>query len=115
MTSIASSRPFFQSDFQLSEFAERRQRVAETIGKASVAVVRGAPDNGAFEVFRQYNDFYYLCGVEVPHAYLLIEGQSGHAKLYLPHRDEKREHSDGPQLNCDAPQVVREITGIDGV
>lgn len=115
MNQLPEKVPFFQTDFAISEFAERRQRVAECIGAGAVAVLRGAPSSGAFEVFRQFNDFYYLSGIEVPHSYLLIEGGTGRSTIYLPHRDEKLERSDGPQLNCDVPEVARQLTGIEQV
>ena len=39
--------------------------------------------------FRQSNDFYYLCGIETPHAYLLLDGETKKATLFLPHRNER--------------------------
>ena len=56
--------------------------------RGGVAVLQGLPDTGGFTVFRQHNDFLYLSGVEVPHAYLTIDGQNGQTVLYLMPFDE---------------------------
>ena len=49
-----------------------RRRVAERIGAGAVAVIAGACAPGSHDQFRQSNELLYLCGVEVPHAYLVI-------------------------------------------
>src|ERR1044071_2891957 len=75
----------FRSDFPPEEFAARRAKVYESIGDGAIAVVQGAPSPAGYTRFRQSNEFYYLCGIEVPHAYLLLDGGSKRALLYLPH------------------------------
>lgn len=107
--------PPFQTSFPPEEFAARRQRVAQAIGVDAVAVIQGADLTGAFDAFRQTNEMFYLTGVEVPQAYLLIHGKDARAVLYLPERDEKLEKSDGPQLNCDNVDAVTFLTGIESV
>ena len=67
--------PLFTTDFPPEEFAARRKAVSEAIGADAFAVVQGAPAPPGYTRFRQSNDFYYLCGVEVPHAYLLYPGE----------------------------------------
>lgn len=106
---------YFQTDFPPAEFQQRRAAVRDRIGEQAVAVLSGAGGSGAFDYFRQTNDFYYLTGVEVPHAYLLIDGDTAGATLYLPHHDARHERSEGPQLHCDAPEEVSRITGIERV
>jgi Xaa-Pro aminopeptidase len=110
-----TAAPYFQTDFPPAEFAERRARVAAAIGAGAVAVLQGAGATGAFDLFRQTNDFYYLCGVEVPQACLLIEGGTGRSVLYLPHLDPKHERSEGPYLNCDDAASAVRLTGVDAV
>ena len=66
--------PLFTTDFPPEEFAARRAKVYEAIGKDAFAVIQGAPSPPGYTRFRQSNDFYYLCGIEVPHAYLLLDG-----------------------------------------
>jgi len=85
------------------------------MGDGAIAVVAGGAASGAFDLFRQTNEFFYLCGVEVPHAYLRIAGGDGHTTLYLPHYDQKLARSEGEQLHCDLPEVVCRITGVDRV
>lgn len=104
----------YQTDFPHGEFERRREVIFQEIGK-SKAVIAGGAVTGAFDVFRQTNEFYYLCGVEVPHAYLLLDGAMRWTTLYLPRRDETIERSEGPQLNSSRPDQVRERTGVDEV
>jgi len=101
--------------FTADEFARRRRAVADAIGAATVALVPGAPTAGELSLFRQDNDFYYLCGVEVPEAFLVIEGGSGVTTLYLPGQNEGEERSEGPRLHSGDPQDACERTGVDRV
>src|SRR5690349_14130883 len=64
----------FRQDFPPEEFAARRAKVFEAIGPNSVALIQGAPSPAGYTRFRQWNDFYYLCGIELPHSYLLLYG-----------------------------------------
>ena len=105
----------FQTDFPPAEFELRRQQVFDCIGSRAVAVVAGGPASGAFDLFRQTNEFYYLCGVEVPHAYLRLDGTMRWTTLYLPRRDPKHERSEGSQLNSSDPAAVCKLTGVDDV
>ncbi len=111
---MSASQPHYQTDFPPAEFERRRERVCQEIGDAK-AVVAGGPATGAFDLFRQSNEFYYLCGVEVPHVYLMLDGKMRWTTLYLPRRDAKLERSEGPQLNSSEPDLVRQLTGADEV
>ncbi len=108
-------QPYFQTTFPPGEFRARRAAVMEQIGAQAVAVIAGAAATGAFDRFRQTNEFFYLCGVEVPHAYLLIDARSRETTLYLPHHDAKHERSEGAQLHCDASAEVAARTGIERI
>ncbi|MFN2155720.1 MAG: aminopeptidase P N-terminal domain-containing protein, partial [Anaerolineae bacterium] len=77
-------------DFTIDEYQARRERIYRAIGSEAVALVQGAPKARGHALFRQDNDFYYLCGVEAPHAYLLLDGPSQHTTLYLPHQSAER-------------------------
>jgi Xaa-Pro aminopeptidase len=112
---LAQDAPLFTSDFPPEEFAARRGTVYDAIGRDGVALVQGAPAPEGYLRFRQSNDFYYLCGVEVPHAYLLLDGASRRATLFLPRRDERRERSEGKLLSADDADLVRKLTGVDAV
>ncbi|CAA9399778.1 MAG: Xaa-Pro aminopeptidase [uncultured Phycisphaerae bacterium] len=114
-SALPPAAPRYQQDFTPAEFAARRAAVAAAVGAAGVAVLAGLGETGAFDLFRQANEFYYLCGVEAPHAYLLVEGGTGRTTLYLPRRDAKHEASEGAQLNADEVDVARSLTGVDAV
>jgi Xaa-Pro aminopeptidase len=112
---LAQDAPLFTSDFPPEEFAARRAKVYEAIGKDGVALVPGALAPEGYLRFRQSNDFYYLCGVEVPHAYLLLDGASRRATLFLPHRNERRERSEGKLLSSEDAELVRKLSGVEAV
>ena len=85
----------FTTDFPPEEFASRRAGVYDAIGKSAIAILQWAPTPVGYTRFRQSNDFYYLCGVEVPNAYLVLDGSSRKTTLYLPHRNDGRERGEG--------------------
>ena len=96
----------FQRNFSPARLAERRAAVASAIGPGHVAVVAGAALPGGMVLFRQTNEMYYLTGVEVPHAYLLIDGDTGASTLYLAHLDAGHARSSGDYLNADDVEVA---------
>lgn len=104
----------YQSDFPVAEFRSRRNKVSRSIGSAT-ALIAGAPTPNGSIPLRQYNDFYYLCGVEVPHAYLLIDGPTGKTTLFLPEAEHLVRDSDDPLLCADDPGYVLRTTGVDAV
>jgi Xaa-Pro aminopeptidase len=110
----AGRQRLLRQDFSTREFAQRRARLLDRIdgGRALLAGATGVPTVGAF---RQYNDFYYLCGVEVPFAYLLLDAESGTSTLYLPAHSERRERVDGPSLSAADADVITELTGVESV
>jgi len=105
----------FTTDFPPDEFATRRAAVYNAIGKTAVAVIQGAPVPHGAVRFRQSNDFYYLCGVEVPHAYLLLDGRERRATLFLPHRNEGRERGEGKTLSAEDAEEVKSLSGVEAV
>ena len=105
----------FTKDFAPEEFAQRRNAVYDAIGVNAFAVVQGAPSPAGYTRFRQSNEFYYLCGIEVPHAYLLLDGAQRRASLYLPHRNEGRERSEGKVLSAEDESLIKQLSGIDAV
>jgi Xaa-Pro aminopeptidase len=114
-SAAAQDVPLFTSDFPPEEFKARRAAIMDAIGTDAIALVQGAGLGEAYARFRQSNEFYYLCGVETPNAYLLIDGGNRRTTLYLPHRNERREASEGKVLSAeDAEQVVK-LTGVDAV
>src|SRR5262249_11692329 len=107
--------PLFTTDFPPEEFAARRAKVYEAIGADAFAVIQGAGSPAGYTRFRQSNDFYYLCGIEVPHAYLLLDGSVKKATLLLPPRNEGREHGEGKMLSAEDAEEVKKVSGVDAV
>ncbi|SFB15840.1 M24 family metallopeptidase [Algoriphagus aquimarinus] len=112
---IAQEKNYYQTDFSKEEFATRRAKIFDAIGNQSIAVIQGAGGTPGVSVFRQSNSFYYLTGIESPHAYLLINGKSKKSTLYLQHRDEGMERNQGKVLSAEDAELVKELTGIDEV
>ena len=108
----ASAQPLFTDSLPKEEFAQRRARLMEKIGDG-VAIIQGTTETGNSLKFRQNNQFYYLTGVEVPRALLLVDGKTKRSSLFLPPRNEGRERSEGPILTP-GPEAVQ-LTGIEAV
>ncbi len=106
---------FFTTDFPPEEFTARRAGVYDAIGKGAIAILQGAPTPVGYTRFRQSNDFYYLCGLEVPNASLLLDGASRKAVLYLPHRNEGRERGEGKMLSAEDAEEIKKLSGVDAV
>ena len=107
--------PLFTTDFPAEEFAQRRAGVYSAIGEGGLAIIQGAASPAGYTRFRQSNEFYYLCGIESPHAYLLLDGGARRASLYLPHRNEGRERSEGKVLSAEDAELVKKLAGVDAV
>ena len=101
--------------FTADEFKSRRMKLAQELESNAIAVFQGAPSETGYVKFRQYNEFYYLSGIETPHAYMIIKGDSGETTLYLPHKNERRERSEGPLLSAEDVETVKAMTGVDHV
>jgi len=111
----AQEKYYFQNEFSKEEFAKRRNRIYEEIGTNAIAVIQSASGIPGFSVFRQSNTFFYLTGLETARSYLLINGRTKRATLYLPHRDEGMESSQGKVLSAEDADLVKTLTGIDQV
>lgn len=113
--STASRPAHYQNFFTAAEFKARHERVYDHIGRDAVAVLQGAGPLFGFDIFRQTNEFFYLTGLDVPQAYLLLDGRSRQAKLYLPHRDEKHAASEGAELSAEDSALIVQLTGVHSV
>src|SRR5436190_3005022 len=107
--------PDYQTDFPPEEFKARWAKVYDRIGDKAVAIVQGMPQVGGFIFPRQSNEFYYLCGIETPHAYLTLDGKSRTATLYLPPANRRLEAAEGKVLSADDAPLVKKLTGVDDV
>ena len=103
--------PWFSDVFPKQEYATRRAAVMQQIGDG-VAIVQGAAEKPAGAPFRQNNQFFYLTGVEVPRAFVVIDGRTKRSTLYLPDST-RRARMWGPMLEPDADAA--QITGLESV
>jgi Xaa-Pro aminopeptidase len=111
----AQSVPHYQKDFPPEEFKARWGEIFARIGTNSVAILQGMPQVSGFIFPRQNNEFYYLCGIETPHSYLVLDGYSRTATLYLPPRNERLERAEGRVLSADDAELVKRLTGVNDV
>lgn len=107
--------PFFTTEFSPEEFAQRRTKVFDSIGSNGIALIQGEPSPRGYTRFRQSNEFYYLCGIEAPQAYLILNGSPRTATLYLPHRNEGRERSEGKVLSAEDAEMVKKLSSVNEV
>lgn len=109
------SAQYYQADFPADEFRTRHARVFEQIGTNAVAVVQGMPQTEGYTLPRQHNTFYYLSGVETPGAYLLLDGRTKKATIYLPARNPRLEAAEGRVLSAEDVDLVKRVSGVDDV
>jgi Xaa-Pro aminopeptidase len=82
VSQLASSQTMWKY-FSPDDFAARRNKVMDQIGDG-VLVLLGAELTEGYIKFRQDNNFYYLTGVEVPDAVLIIDGKNKRSMLLVP-------------------------------
>lgn len=108
---FAQKAPEFTKVFSKQEFADRRAKVAATIGKTGIAVIRGREDLPNYVTFRENNELFYLAGTESPGTILLIDGASGKSTLFMPARDPRRQKFEGALL--EPSEESSKIAGIE--
>src|SRR5690606_3223073 len=102
----------------LAEHSHRRAALLTALRQHTpdpVAVLQGGPKESAHARFRQVNDFQYLCPVETPHAYLVIDGRGGEdvTHLFLPYQPASRLKSEGPLVSATDLEHAKRVTGVD--
>ena len=107
---VSADKRVFTDAFTPQEFTARRQGVMTAIGDGA-AIISGAYDTATYTKFRQNAQFFYLTGVEVPRALLIIDGKTKTSTLFLPPHG-GLERSEGPLLGPD--DEAKKITGIEG-
>lgn len=112
VTTAVGQPRLFTDALPKEEFAERRSRVMARLGDG-VLVLQGAAETPNYERFRQANQFFYLTGVEVPRAILVMDGKSKTTTLFLMPRNERMERSEGPVLT--PGEEAARLTGIERV
>ena len=114
-TAVPARAQYYQTDFPAEEFKARHAKLFEQIGANAVAVVQGVPQTEGFTYPRQHNSFYYLSGIETPGSYLLLDGRTKTATLYLPARNPRLEAAEGRVLSAEDVELVKRIAGVDDV
>ena len=108
---VSLSAAFAAGPFNKKEHAARRSRLMEKIPDGA-AVFLGAPAPASDYEFRQGHDFYYYSGVEIPDAFLILDGVRKESVLFFT-MDEKT--ADGENIPLDLIRKPAEYTGIEKV
>lgn len=108
---IRADKRLFTDSITPAEFAARRAKVMAAIGDG-VAVISGATETSTYTKFRQGAQFFYLSGVEVPRALLVIDGRAKTSTLFLPPHG-ALEKGEGPLLGPD--DEAKRLTGMEQV
>ena len=112
---FGQEKHYYQTDFTPSEFETRRSKILDEIGVNGIALIQSATTVAGFKVFRQTNTFYYLCGLEEGHAYLLLNGKNKTTTIYLPHREEASESNQVKIFSAEDADLVKKLTGVNQV
>ncbi len=80
-------------------YRDRRRKLAEKIDGGTIVLWGAGDDRGYGDIgtFRQGSDFFYLTGVELPNAILVLRPGEGGDLLFLPPRDPNVERWTGPK------------------
>ena len=97
--------------FDKKEYAARRSRLMDKIPDG-IAVFLGAATPASDREFRQGHDFAYFTGVEIPDAYLIIDGVRKESFLFFTIGEKEAE---GEGLPADLIRNPKEATGIERV
>ena len=97
--------------FGREEYAARRARLMDKIADGA-AVFLGAATPASDRPFRQGHDFGYFTGVEVPDAYLVIDGRARQSTLFFTIGEKEAE---GEGLPLELVRDPRSVTGVDRV
>lgn len=95
--------------FDRQEYAARRGRLMDKIPDG-IAVIPGATTPAGDREFRQGHDFAYFTGVEIPNAYLIIDGIRRESLLFFTIGEKEAE---GEGLPLDLIRNPKETTGIE--
>ena len=108
---ISIQIPCAEQGFDKSEYAARRAKFMEKIPDC-VAVILGATTPASDIQFYQNNDFYYLCGVEIPNAVLIMDGIRKQSTLFFSINEREAR---GEGISVELVRTPEEVTGINRV
>ncbi|HBY62542.1 MAG TPA: hypothetical protein DEH78_22190 [Solibacterales bacterium] len=113
--SCFASEPYYQRDFPSDEFQQRWSRLFDAMEKNAVGIVQGVPLTNGYIMPRQSNEFYYLCGIETPHSYLLLDARDRTVTLFLPPRNARLEAAEGKVISYEDSELAQRITGANKI
>jgi len=108
---MVSAPAFAAGPFDKTEYAARRSRLMEKIPDGA-AVFLGATTPADDYEFRQGHDFLYFTGVEIPDAFLIVDGTRKESVLFFT-MDEKT--ADGEGIPLELIRSAAAYTGIERV
>lgn len=106
----------YAAELQPAEvYRQRRRRLAERVGDGTVVLWGAGDERGYGDVgtFRQLSSFFYLTGVELPNAVLVLQPADGTEALFLPPRHPGVEQWTGPKWG--PGDEAAEVLGFDQV
>jgi Xaa-Pro aminopeptidase len=106
---LLTQSTFSAGGFDKAEHAARRARVMAQIGDG-VAVFLGATTPASDVAFRQGHDFFYMTGVEIPDAIVVVDGARKESVLFFT-MDETT--ADGLAIPIDLVRTPVAYTGIE--
>jgi Xaa-Pro aminopeptidase len=95
--------------FDKPEYAARRSRLMAQIGDGA-AVFLGATTPSSDVAFRQGHDFFYMSGVEIPDAILVVDGMRKESVLFFTMTEAE---ADGLAIPLDLVRAPVAYTGIE--
>ena len=106
---LLATSTFSAAAFDKAEYAARRSRLMAQIGDGA-AIFLGATTPASDVAFRQGHDFFYMTGVEIPDAVLVVDGLRKESVLFFT-MDEAT--ADGFAIPTDLVRAPVVYTGIE--
>ena len=96
---FAHPQPAPAADLPAATYRQRRERVMSALVGCITVVGAQGETSGITEDFRQDGDFFWLTGINEPHAYLVLAPKARYSKttLFLKPRDPEAERWTGPR------------------
>ena len=96
-------------------YRERRRRLVEKIGGGTIVLWGAGDDRGYGDIgtFRQGSNFFYLSGMELPNAVIVLRPGDGGDLLFLPPRNPNVEKWTGPKWG--PGEEAADVFGFDEV
>lgn len=108
---LLAASVFSAGSFDKAEYAARRSRLMERLGDGT-AVFLGAQTPASDHAFSQGHDFFYLTGVEIPDAFLVVDGARKESVLFFTMSEAA---ADAEAIPLDLIRQPADYTGIERV